>query len=116
MVLRFFLFAVALLFISCTDFARDNPHDPDGVNYLPSSSVDVSSSSTDVPSTNCIDPYTRECGGFCLWDNGCSKATTDPEGLYGSPVCDCETQLSNCRKYSQGRAIFSDSSCKTKID
>jgi len=33
MVLRFFLFACVFLFISC-GYDRDNPHDPDGVNYI----------------------------------------------------------------------------------
>ena len=34
MVLRFFLLAILFLFISCADFERDNPYDPDGVDYI----------------------------------------------------------------------------------
>jgi len=108
MVLRFSLFALALLFISCTDFVRDNPHDPEGVNYLPSSS------SQDVGSSSSFDPFMRDCGFYCLWDNtGCNKATTDPGGLYGDPIYDCESQLSNCKKNSLAHEIFSDANCKT---
>ncbi|MCL1955847.1 MAG: hypothetical protein FWF63_00865 [Fibromonadales bacterium] len=33
MVLKFFLLAVAFFFISCNDIARDNPCDPDGINF-----------------------------------------------------------------------------------
>jgi len=56
MVLRFFLFAIIFLFISCTDFQRDNPNDPEGINYrgenlFPSSSSKPSSSSY-VPSSS----------------------------------------------------------------
>jgi len=50
MVLRFFLLASAFLLISCTDFVRDNPTDPDSINYVPpivpSSSSGTSSSSS----------------------------------------------------------------------
>jgi len=34
MVLRFFLFAVLFFFAACTQVERDNPYDPDGVNYM----------------------------------------------------------------------------------
>ncbi|MCL1956665.1 MAG: hypothetical protein FWF63_05035 [Fibromonadales bacterium] len=61
MVLKFFLFAVIFLFASCTDIGkRDNPDDPDGINYQgssssyvepppPSSSSARQSSSSDIP-------------------------------------------------------------------
>ncbi|MDR2583767.1 MAG: hypothetical protein LBC75_09835 [Fibromonadaceae bacterium] len=50
MVLRFFLFAVAFLFASCTELGeRDNPDDPHGINFRnSSSSVEASSSSSSV--------------------------------------------------------------------
>jgi len=112
MVLRFSLFAAALLFISCTDFVRDNPLDPEGVNYMPSSSSEaVPSSSSSFGST---DPSKMiDCGAYCLWPEGCSRMTTDPEGIYGKQFFECESVISNCTRYSSGRAIFSDSSCKT---
>ncbi len=33
MVLRFFILASIILLISCTSFERNNPNDPDGINY-----------------------------------------------------------------------------------
>jgi len=55
MVLRFFLFAGVFLFISCTEFERNHPDDPGGVNYqgkstFPSSSAQNSSSSAEFSS------------------------------------------------------------------
>ncbi|MDR2584398.1 MAG: hypothetical protein LBC75_13050 [Fibromonadaceae bacterium] len=51
MVLRFFLFAVAFLFVSCAELGeRDNPDDPHGINFRnSSSSVEPSSSSVAPP-------------------------------------------------------------------
>jgi len=51
MVLRFFLFAVAFLFVSCTELGeRDNPDDPHGINFRNgSSSGEPSSSSAASP-------------------------------------------------------------------
>jgi len=47
MVLRFFLFAVAFLFVSCTELGeRDNPDDPHGINFRNSSSSGERSSSS----------------------------------------------------------------------
>jgi len=52
MFLRFFLFAAALLFVSCTDAERNNPDDPHGTNYrgsaAPQSSAAVPVSSAAV--------------------------------------------------------------------
>jgi len=44
MVLRFFPLAITFLFISCTDFERNNPDDPDSPNYIKYSSTPSSSS------------------------------------------------------------------------
>jgi len=62
MVLKFFLLAALFLFTSCNDLGeRDNPDDPNGINYqgnqLPSSSSKPSSSSfvfssSSVPNQN----------------------------------------------------------------
>jgi uncharacterized protein (TIGR02145 family) len=54
MVLKFFLFAIIVLLISCSVPERDNPYDPDGVNYIgnqlsSSSQVELSSSSAVEP-------------------------------------------------------------------
>jgi len=56
MVLKFFCLAITLLLISCTDFQRDNPDDPDGVNYqgnqLSSSKPSSSSVAPIVPNSS----------------------------------------------------------------
>jgi len=58
MVLRFFLFASAILFMSCGDIQRDHPDDPGGTNYqgrhLDSSSSVVSSSSVASSSSGVV--------------------------------------------------------------
>ena len=55
MVLRFFLLAITLLFISCTDFQRDNPEDERSINYIaPSSSSSSNSSSSSRVSSSSI--------------------------------------------------------------
>ncbi|MDR2584151.1 MAG: fibrobacter succinogenes major paralogous domain-containing protein [Fibromonadaceae bacterium] len=46
------LFAGIFLLISCTDFKRDNPYDPDGINYVGDQSS--SSSSSSVPSSSSV--------------------------------------------------------------
>jgi len=58
MALRFFLLAITFFFASCSVPERDNPLDPDGVNYIglfySSSSVVLSSSSSIAPSSSSI--------------------------------------------------------------
>ncbi|MDR2582939.1 MAG: hypothetical protein LBC75_05610 [Fibromonadaceae bacterium] len=49
MVLRFSMLAVAFFFISCSDIARDNPYDPDGINYVGDQVPSSSSGGTPVP-------------------------------------------------------------------
>ena len=54
-----FLLAITLLFISCTDFQRDNPEDERSLNYIaPSSSSRVSSSSIYVFSSSSVSSFT----------------------------------------------------------
>jgi len=72
MVLRFFLLASVFFFVFCSVPERDNPYDPDGVNYTgeapikksSNSSAKVSSSSTALP-VPCPDAVTNSNSVSC---------------------------------------------------
>jgi len=54
MVLRFFLFAVMFLFVSCTELKFENPDDPDSPNYRGATQLPSSSSSVPLSSSSSL--------------------------------------------------------------
>jgi len=71
-----------------------------------SSSVGVSSSSSSKATNGSVD-----CNGYCKWDTGCVRISTDPTGEYGSVVSTCDAAISNCQTYSPSKQIFSNDAC-----
>jgi len=64
MVLRFSLFALVFLFVSCSDMKFNNPYDPDSPNWIGNSSssaetVPGSSSPSDAPSSSSVPVQTE---------------------------------------------------------
>ncbi|MDR2583928.1 MAG: hypothetical protein LBC75_10655 [Fibromonadaceae bacterium] len=96
MVLRFFLLATIFLLISCTDFKRDNPYDPDGINYVgdePSSSSNVeppppppSSSSSSVPSSSSVVPVVPSSSSVASPPPSSSSSSSRPSSSSVAPV------------------------------
>jgi len=115
MVLRFFLFAIAFLFLSCTEVKFENPDDPDSPTYIEnasSSSVTPSSSSSSVAQSSSSAKVSSSSTATILSSSSvatvvssssaipsssakvsCPNASTTPvnaEGV-GSVTCDGET-------------------------
>ncbi|GBU25161.1 hypothetical protein R83H12_01801 [Fibrobacteria bacterium R8-3-H12] len=80
----------------------------------PSSSSKPSSSST-KPSGNSSNSNNAtggvECTGYCKWDTGCVRISTDPIGEYGTKISTCSAAIENCQKYSPSKQVFSNDAC-----
>ena len=81
-----------------------------GGTVTPSSSsskpVTVSSSSSNATGGS------TQCDGYCKWDTGCVRISTDPTGVYGSIISSCIDAISNCQAYSPSKQVYSTEACK----
>jgi len=115
MVLRFFLLAVLFLFLSCTNFERDNPNDPDGVNYqggsqLLSSDSRPSSSSVQVVNVSCDMNYRTERIGDQVWMAENLNCNVSGSKCYNNNESNCATYG---RLYDWATAMNLPASCNS---
>jgi len=79
-----------------------------GGTTTPSSS---SRANTTVSSNSNTASGSVECSGYCKWDTGCVRISTDPTGLYGSAISTCAAAISNCQTNSPSKQTYANSTC-----
>jgi len=116
MVLNFVFRAlfIAFLLFGCTQVERDNPYDPDGINYkprlveisssseVPSSSSEISSSSSEEPSSSSEDPSSSS--------EVSSSSSEDPSSSSEDPSSSSEVSSSSSEDPSSSSEDPSSSS------
>jgi len=119
MVLRFFLIAVLFLFLSCTDFERNNPYDPGSANYIGDSSSNGGGNTQSSCPNAVTGDNTVSCGGQTYRTTRIDKQIWMAENLnYDASGSKCyDNKAANCatygRLYNWATAMALDASCNS---